>query len=210
MREHDVESLDFTVSEAGGAEGKYAKLDENDVYDAVLLGCERGEMTYQGKTTEVIRWNFELQDKEYSYEEEGATVLRVVQGTSSTLCNDRSKLYAWYKAMLGIEELEVGEKVSLSKLFGTECRIKIKNKKSTKARDDGTFSVFANVADVMRAKKTAVKKTVTKEEVEVPMPEVTQAPKKATTKAKTKVVKEVVEEKEESDSDDLDDIFGDL
>ena len=218
MKEHDVDGLDFTVgAPSGGDSGKYAKLDENDIYDAVLLNCTREIITFNNEEKPVIRYNFELQDEEYAYEEDGHTVLRVVQGTSSPTCNHKSKLYKWYCAILGKEEVEVGEKVSLSTLFGMPCRIKIKNKKGKKPRDDGSFTYFAQVDVVMSAKKSKAKKKkeveVEDDEVEEKVAKVKKSAKKATSKnKKAEPVEEVEPEpkaksKESDEFSDIDDIF---
>lgn len=210
MKEHAVDGLDFTVGEPStGGGGKYAKLDENDIYDAILLNCTREMVTFKNETKPVIRYNFELQDEEYAYEEEEQTVLRIVQGSSSPLCNEKTKLYKWYCAIMGKEDVEVGEKVSLSSLFGMPCRIKIKNKKGKKPRDDGSFVYFASIENVMTAKKGKIKKVA--EEIEEKVTKVKKGVKKAEPekKAEKKVTKDA-EKSEDSFDGDIDDIFGDI
>ena len=219
MKQKDLDSLNFVVGAAKAS--KFSQLDEAETYNAVVVGIAPKTLPFG----EVLRWDYELQDVEFEYEDDnGDAQKRVIDGTTSQACTVKSKLYDWYSKIMG-KTPDEGEGFSLKEVIGMPCRIRIKNKEGKKKRDDGSLPVFSHVDSVYAAKAgtKSVKKTVKKEvveveddldldnaevaevEVEVSEPVVKQAPKKEVKKEKKAVV---VEEATPVESDDdIDDLF---
>ena len=154
-RNDGIGGLDFTVGEPKEkGSGSIQPLEEDIMYDVKLIDVTKETAPFG----QVLKWTFELLDEEFSYEYEGETRQRRVRGTSSLLCNPKTKLYQWYVKLLG-REPEVGEKISLSDVIGTECKILVKNVKGKKADDDGNYPIYSNVDRIIpeKGKKKVVK-----------------------------------------------------
>ena len=232
MKETDVDGLEFEVSKAPekGSGGGIPELSEGEVYEVVLAEVKKETINFGKGPTEVLRWYFELLDEEYVYEYDGQTRRRRVSGTSSALCNPKTKLYEWYCILMGCEP-EVGEKIALSNIIGNGCRVMIKNTKGKKAKQDGTYPVYAKVDKVIKAKvpgKVDLDESVEEEVVEEKPKKVfkKEAPQKPVKRApepeveeeeqdevvapkKTKVAPKPASKKaaDEDDDDMFDDIF---
>jgi len=195
------ESLEFTVGSVksgGSGGGSYKPLDEDEVYDAKLVSVKKENMPFGP----ALKWLFELQGKEFSYEYEGNQVQRRVQGTSSLSCTPRSKLYAWYCKLIG-EELAEGSAISIAKIEGKSCRLLIANTKSKKADDEGNFRIYSNVSKILASKD------VGKVAPEKPAPtEPQEAPKEKKVEKPAEKKASAVEPPKESASDD--DVFSDI
>lgn len=223
MEKKDLKGLTFTVGSSKGGGSKVPVLDEDLMHEAVLVDVTPEEFTYQNELKKVLKWTFELTDPENEYEaelENGETETRrrKVIGSTSRICTDKSKMYKWYTKIIG-RKLEEGETVDLSEAMGVPCNLMITNKQGKKAREDGTYPVYANVKDVYTikgAKKQAVKvakvepEEATEEvetEVEEKVEKVKASAKKAATKATPKKEVKKAEPVEESAEDEA---FGDI
>jgi hypothetical protein len=165
-RNNDIGGLDFTVGEPKekGSGNSFEPLNEDTLYAAKLADVTKENAPFG----EVLRWSFELLDDEFSYEYEGEKKYRRITGTTSLLCNPKTKLYAWYVKLLG-REPKVGEKISLGDIIGTECKILVKNVKAKKADNDGNYPVYSNVDRIIPGGNTTEGK---------PAPKAKPAPKK--------------------------------
>jgi len=203
----EVSSLEFTVGSVKSAGSGYTPLDEDEVYEARLVKVEQKALQFGP----ALEWVFDLLDPKFSYEYEGKTVQRRVKGTTSLACNPKSKLYAWYCKLLG-KELPEGGRVQLASIVGRNCRLLVVNKPSKKINEDGTKTIYSNVAKVLTAKnvKEEVTESVKVEEAVTEYVETATAkaeevkPKKPVEKAKAVV------EPPKVDEDDDDDVFSDI
>lgn len=136
--DENIGGLDFTVGEV--KEGGFSELAEA-VYNVILKSMQKETAPFG----EILKWTFELIGSQYTYKDsEGNTKQRIVTGTTSLLCNPKTKLYEWYSKLTG-KEPGVGEKITLSVLVGIQCQVLTKNTKSKKADDNGNFRVYSNV-----------------------------------------------------------------
>jgi len=185
-KNEDIGGLDFTVGEPKekGSGSNFEPLEEDTLYDVKLADITKETAPFG----QVLRWTFELLDDEFSYEYEGEKRYRRINGTTSLLCNPKTKLYKWYVKVLG-REPEVGEKISLKDIIGTECKIFVKNVKGKKPDEDGKYPIYSNVDRIIpdkdkkvtpKTKKEGYSKTIKSKKEEV-FPQSQVEPKAETT-----------------------------
>jgi len=164
--DENIRGLEFTVGESKTqGSSNYSPLNEDEMYNAECVDIEIKNLAFGP----VVNWIFELTDSEHTYtftDDSGKEISgrRRVRGTSSLLCNPKTKLYNWYTKLLGSEP-NVGEKISLSKVMGIKCRLLIKNTQGKKANDEGSFPIYSNVDRIIPIKSAEATQSVTKPEV---------------------------------------------
>jgi len=200
----DVDGVNFVVGKAKerGTGGNYVTLDEDEIYEAKFVGVRKEKLQFGP----VLKWSFELIGENFAYEtEEGDARQQRVEGTSSTLCNPKTKMYAWYCKLLG-GQLEEGDAMDWDEIKGKTCRLVIKNTRGKKRNEDtGKFTVFSNVEKILVSDEEASEKPVKKVEKK----------KKVVKEEKVKEEKVVVEEvnnksvkkSEKADEELFEDIF---
>jgi len=198
----NIGGLDFTVGEV--KEGGFSDLAET-VYNVILKSIKKETAPFG----EILKWTFELIGAQFSYtDNEGNVKQRIVTGTTSLLCNPKTKLYEWYSKLTG-KEPGIGEKITLSILVGVRCQVLTKNTKSKKADDNGKFRVYSNVDRLIELVSNTPQSTPKVQEV--PTTPVQEKPVQEIAKPVDKEVPlqdKVEPEVEKSASDDLfDDIF---
>lgn len=110
---------------------------EPGMYKAIVKSIERKA----GKHGDYLRWMFEVVDDE---EFEGETVSGITNGKIT----DKSAIYRWAKAILGLDEVAVGETIKISRCIGKECRISVDEKPD---KNDSS-KTFTNVDKVLPSK----------------------------------------------------------
>lgn len=200
MKNKEVNDFEFDVKETkqrgGGANYNVEPLEEDEWYNSIFVRVERSQATFG----EVLNWYFELEGEIYSYEYEGELRQRRIRGSSSLICTPKSKMYAWFKKLSGSEP-EPGDRIDLTELYGTPCRVMVKNAEGKKD-DEGNCTVYSNVVNIKGRKTTDEAKPVKKVKTKVA----------SSTTKETKNVPEVKPKKATEESggelfENLDDIF---
>lgn len=114
---------------------------EDGTYSAVVKDIK----VQDGKFGKMLKWYFEIINNE-EYDEASLT------GLSSTELTEKSKLFKWVSAILGITDIPVGEKIKIGKCIGKTCRIIVTTTQSKKDPD----KTYSNVLKVLPSKKKSV------------------------------------------------------
>jgi len=155
MSEQDVSGLEFTVNAdnaVGDGEGGI-KVIEDEWLPAVLSNFSTFKNSFG---QDQLRWNFELQGKEYTWfsKKSGKSGQFKVSCSTSKVCSPKSRLYKMYSKLIGREPAQ-GERISLQGLVGMHCFVMIKHNKQK--LQDGTEKIWNNVDKVKSAGQTAPK-----------------------------------------------------
>ena len=151
----DYDGLVVSVSASSPSTGTYERTPnievEEDVFHlAVLVEIRKSEQTFRGISSPAWLWIYELLDPKYSYVVNGETRrLRIFEKTSAKLTPPpyTSKAYQRYCELSGSSP-SVGEVIDLRKLFGTKCKIMVKNVRGKNPNPDGTYPIFHRIEKV--------------------------------------------------------------
>jgi hypothetical protein len=208
---NEFDGLEVTVSSSKGSgnNGNYyqGEIEEDTWHKAKLKEIKSGVNSYKGKEYPAWIWIYELQGKEFIVEnEDGETVqVNIIEKTSQKFTGQprTSKAYERYCQLTG-EEPTSGEKVSLKELFGTSCKLMIKNTTVDKKDGDGTIT-FHNI------EKISIKGlNQSREEIASDLAEESEKNVKSLDDKKIKKQKPKKEAEEDIIEKDDDDIFSDL
>ena len=128
-----IDGLSVTVTTPNsGGQGHYFKGEiESDTWHlAELVEIKSGVSNYKGKESPAWIWVYELQDKKFGVKDDEGKLHKanVIEKTSQKVTGQPrvSNAYKRYAQLTGVE-LKSGENVSLKNLFGTVCKIMVKN-----------------------------------------------------------------------------------
>jgi hypothetical protein len=121
----DVDSLNITVTAGGGGGvGSGELLPEKEWLPATIKDIR--QKIDKKRDTQRLTWRFELVGDDFAYEsEEDGWVQEIVLGSTSMASSPRSKLYAWYCTLMGVDSLDVGEDIHLPGLIGIACDVMV-------------------------------------------------------------------------------------
>jgi len=130
-----IDGLSVTVTTpSSGAQGHYfrGEIEEDTWHVAKLVEIKTGVSTYKGKEAPAWIWVYELQDKKFAVKDEEDKMHRanVIEKTSQKVTGPPrvSNAFKRYGQLTGIE-LAPGQNIDLKDLFGTVCKLMIKNAK---------------------------------------------------------------------------------
>lgn len=95
-------------------------------YEAVLRGLEAKSINTQDGPTDIVEWTFEVTDGEHKGD--------AVSGTTSMAWSEKSKAFAWAKALNGNkpwEQVDQDGDPDIGRLVGLTCFIEVAEKQST-------------------------------------------------------------------------------
>lgn len=132
----EFESLNAKVEKpSAGAFAPFFKgeIEEDEWHKAILLEIRPCKKKWKDKEQDAWKWVYELQSKEFAVEtDDGIKKAQVHEDTSQkmTMPPRMSRAYERYTQLTGSEPAP-GDDIDLKSLFGTVCKVMIKNSKGT-------------------------------------------------------------------------------
>jgi hypothetical protein len=149
----ELDGLSVTVSKPStGSSGNYfrGEIEEDVWHSAKLVEIKTGVLTYQGNESPAWIWIYELQDKKYAVKDDEGVLHKatITEKTSQKVTGAprMSNAYKRYEQLTGVT-LKPGQNVSLKELFGTVCKLMIKNTTVDKKEGEGTIT-FHNIEKI--------------------------------------------------------------